>query len=71
MHKEQQEDLSGHHRSSHERPRYRLSGVILIVLGIFLLLDNFVPAFRFDQWWPVLLIVLGITILIKNNREER
>jgi len=41
-------------------------GAILIVLGVLLLIDNFV---RFDAFWPLLLILGGIGILLKARND--
>jgi phage shock protein PspC (stress-responsive transcriptional regulator) len=39
--------------------------VILIALGGLLLLDNFFPRFDFGDYWPVILIAIGISLLLK------
>lgn len=39
--------------------------VILIALGSLLLADNFFPRFDFADYWPAILIAIGISILIK------
>ena len=39
--------------------------IILIVIGGLLLLDNIFPRFNFDHYWPVILIVIGIGLLLK------
>ena len=48
-----------------------LSAVILIVLGALLLANNLIPEFRIwatlFKWWPVLLIALGLSLLIRRN----
>jgi phage shock protein C len=44
-------------------------GTILILLGILFLLDNFFPRFDFGDYWPVILIVLGVGIIIKTTRK--
>ncbi|WP_295362783.1 DUF5668 domain-containing protein [Arenimonas sp.] len=45
--------------------------VILIVLGALLLANNLIPEFRIWRmlldWWPVVLIVLGVNLLIKKS----
>jgi phage shock protein PspC (stress-responsive transcriptional regulator) len=38
-------------------------GVILIGLGIWFLIDQYVPAINSDLLWPVALVVLGIVLL--------
>jgi phage shock protein PspC (stress-responsive transcriptional regulator) len=43
-------------------------GTILILLGILFLLDNLFPYFDFGDYWPIILIVLGVGIIIKATR---
>jgi hypothetical protein len=48
-----------------------LPAIILIVLGALLLANNLVPEFRIwatlFKWWPVLLIALGLSLLVKRS----
>lgn len=50
-----------------------IAGLVLLVLGIVLLLDN-LHLIYFDlgdfisNWWPAILILLGVNELFKNNR---
>ena len=49
-------------------------GCILILLGILLLLHLFIPALTYTailNYWPVILIALGIEILIANFRSSK
>jgi phage shock protein PspC (stress-responsive transcriptional regulator) len=39
-------------------------GVILVGLGIWFLIDQYVPAINSDLLWPVALVVLGIVLLV-------
>ena len=39
--------------------------VILIALGGLLLADNFFPRFDFSDYWPAILIAIGISLLLK------
>jgi hypothetical protein len=39
--------------------------VLLIVLGVLLLLNNFIPDFRFSRLWPIILIVIGFSKIIE------
>lgn len=41
-------------------------GLILITLGILFLIDRFVPQVNFGDLWPVILIVIGITLLVRT-----
>lgn len=46
-------------------------GLILITLGILFLIDRFVPNIDFGDLWPVILIVVGITILFRNVKKKK
>jgi phage shock protein PspC (stress-responsive transcriptional regulator) len=39
--------------------------VILMALGSLLLADNFFPRFDFSDYWPAILIAIGISLLLK------
>jgi hypothetical protein len=49
-----------------------LIGVALIAFGVMFLLNNLNLFwwFRFDQWWPLLLVVGGVALLISRVRGE-
>jgi len=40
-------------------------GIILILLGGLFLVDNFIPRFSIGDYWPVVLIGLGIELILK------
>ena len=44
-------------------------GVILIGLGVWFLIDQFVPAIPTDLLWPVALVVLGVVLLVMALRR--
>ena len=47
-------------------------GLILITLGILFLIARFVPNIDFGDLWPVILIVVGITVLLRNvGKKEK
>ncbi|MCZ7611237.1 MAG: PspC domain-containing protein [Ignavibacterium sp.] len=48
------------------------AGIFLIVLGVIILLSNFIPGFYFKDYWPVVLIFLGSAIIYKakNNKTN-
>lgn len=54
----------GNHRGS------MTAGVILIVIGGLFLADNFLPHFHFSDFWPVVLIALGVAILSRSTRHN-
>ena len=53
-------------KSDHKSNRPHIFGAILIILGVLLLLDNFV---RFHVFWPLLLILIGVGILLKSRYD--
>lgn len=46
-------------------------GLILIGIGIWFLIDRYMPAFDRGLVWPVALVVLGATLLIVSLRRPR
>lgn len=46
-------------------------GIALIVIGVLFLLDNFIPGFGLDHFWPVLLIVVGGAMLWNTSSRSR
>jgi hypothetical protein len=42
-----------------------MGGLILIALGLLFLADNLLPGFSFGEYWPVLLIVIGVGLLLR------
>lgn len=46
------------------------AGLILIVLGVCFLLGNFIPKISWRTIWPVLLIVLGLSMIIPFNNKK-
>ena len=45
-------------------------GLILIFLGGLFLLENFIPAFSFGSFWPLILIGVGLGLLLNAKRER-
>ncbi len=47
-----------------------LFGLILIVIGAMFLLGNLVPNFlSFGQWWPIILVLIGVAMLAGQFRK--
>ncbi len=42
-----------------------IGGLVLVVLGLLFLGNNLLPDFRFGDYWPVILIVIGGGLLWK------
>ncbi len=46
------------------------AGAFLIVIGVIFLLNNFVPGFHFKDYWPLVLIGLGLAIILKAKNQN-
>ncbi len=44
-------------------------GTLLILLGVLFLLDNLIPRFDLGQYWPLILIIVGIGIILKATKD--
>ncbi len=42
-------------------------GIIVIVIGLLLLFDNFNFTFGFSKLWPILLIIFGASLILKSK----
>ncbi|MDP3830017.1 MAG: PspC domain-containing protein [Ignavibacteriaceae bacterium] len=51
--------------------RQKVAGIIFITLGFFFLLDNLIPAFEFEHFFPVIVICAGVWLLINAQQKER
>ena len=49
------------------------SGIILVVVGALLLANNFdlLPLGWLRQWWPLILIAVGVMSLVRPDRGRR
>ncbi|VWL85293.1 LiaF transmembrane domain-containing protein [Oceanivirga miroungae] len=54
-----------------QNPKKKLSGVLMIVLGVYLYLEDYLPNKYQDLIFPLILIVLGIVILYKYLVEKK
>jgi hypothetical protein len=45
------------------------AGAFLIFLGGIFLLDNFVPRFHFGDFWPFILIGIGLAIIMNAKNK--
>jgi hypothetical protein len=44
-----------------------VGGITLVVLGILFLLGKLMPDFRFEDYWPVILIAIGAAMLLTRR----
>jgi phage shock protein C len=56
-------------RSINERRQKRstIAGVILVILGLIFLADNFIPRIHFSDFFPLILIAVGVGLLINSK----
>lgn len=49
------------------------SGIILVIVGALLLANNFdlLPLHWLRQWWPLILIAIGVMSLVRPDRARR
>jgi phage shock protein PspC (stress-responsive transcriptional regulator) len=50
--------------------RQQIFGIIMVCLGVFFLIENWLPFFRWERYWPLLLVGLGIAILFKGVKDN-
>lgn len=48
--------------------RNRNVGIVLLVFGCIFLADNFIPKINFADFWPIVLIALGLSILLNAKK---
>ena len=45
-------------------------GLILVTMGVLFLLDNYIPRFNFSDYWPLILIGVGVGLLINAKKRN-
>jgi phage shock protein C len=48
--------------------RSSILGVILVIIGLLFLLDNFIPRIHFGDFWPLVLVALGVGFLLNARK---
>lgn len=46
-----------------------VGGLVLLILGLIFLFGNYFPDFNIGRLWPVILIVIGLSILWDSRRQ--
>jgi phage shock protein C len=65
------EDL--HHEAYEEKSlqeKNRLIGLILVILGVYILAGRFFPRYLLMQYWPVALIIAGVFFLVRGLKRN-
>jgi hypothetical protein len=52
--------------SRHTGSARLIFGAIIILIGVWLLLRNFIPALRFSYIWPIIIIVIGAALVFRG-----
>lgn len=58
---EQAVAMQKHKRSS-------VLGIVLIIIGLLFLLDNFIPRIHFGDFWPLVLVAIGVGLLLNARK---
>jgi hypothetical protein len=58
------------HQIQRHNKRGVVGGFVLVALGVLFLADNLLPDFRFGDYWPLILVAIGIGILWNANRRS-
>jgi phage shock protein C len=64
--------FNGKFRMNNNKDVAQIGGLVLIVLGVIFLLDqfDFIPYwFNFEQFWPVILVVIGLGLIFKSRTK--
>jgi len=61
----------GRNMSSHSHHDRFLWGIILIVIGVLFLLDNFGYSIGgIEKWWPVILVLVGVRLIFRPSKSK-
>jgi putative Mn2+ efflux pump MntP len=64
-----QQPQQGEHVKNKHRPNL-IGGLVLVVLGVLFLLDNLLPGFRFHNYWPLILVAVGVGMLWNSYHKQ-
>lgn len=72
---ESRDDLSNHDSkkkdlSNKQVASNQLFGIIIMILGVLLLLRNLFDWIRIERFWPIILIVFGLVLLIPKDDKK-
>jgi len=63
-------DSESINETKHRRfyPRRNMSGgLILVIIGVIFLINEFVPSLNFGRLWPLILIAIGVGMLMRPS----
>jgi hypothetical protein len=47
-----------------------IAGMALIVIGSLFLMENIFPDFCFEDYWPLILVAIGLGLLMSARKKE-
>ncbi|ACL70892.1 PspC domain-containing protein [Halothermothrix orenii] len=60
----------GNLNNNNQPARRKLIGYFLIITGCIFLIDIWLPRIYWDYFWPVLIILTGLALVVKGVRES-
>lgn len=52
-----------------------IGGTVLIIIGAFFIIERYIPRIDFDDFWPFILVIIGLVLLfsgfLKTGKDER
>jgi phage shock protein C len=67
------QNINRNFRVNNNKDVAQIGGAVLILLGVFFLLDQFdiIPYwFNFEQFWPVILVVIGLGLILRSKNKN-
>lgn len=64
------EKSSSQSEKKSKEQRKRILGLILVALGIFFIVDSWIPSFYWRRFWPVILIGLGVLLIYREATNK-
>lgn len=67
------ESVKDNAKSGSKRNGALIGGIILVATGTLFLLDNIIKTFSFHDFWPVILVILGVAVIfssVNNNKKN-
>ena len=56
---------------NNEEKRNQIFGLILVAIGGYFLLQRYFPFFEIHNWWPVIIILIGIIVIFRGRGGSR
>jgi phage shock protein C len=67
----EQEPVYSSSEGHEDRNKHVWGGLILVFLGLFFLIRSFFPHFILVKFWPIILIVVGIGLIIQSLTRNK